>query len=146
MDKEIRKLLDSLENRDVDKDRDFLEQSLKASFVEDICRILKEKGISQADFARKLGKSRQYVSRILNETANFTLGTLVDISLALDSEIVLRLEERVKSSKTDTVNESLSQITDIPLSNAFSFDEASYVGSLPSSKTKQRLNRKKFVA
>ena len=91
IDAKTRQLLDSLERKDLDKERTFLEDSLKARFVEDVCRVLKETGISQAEFARRLGKSRQYVSRVLNENANFTLGSLVDIALALDCSIELRI-------------------------------------------------------
>ena len=91
IDAETRQMLNALEGKNLDKERNFLENSLKASFVEDVCRILKERGISQSEFARRLGKSRQYVSRMLNENANFTLGSLVDIALALDCSIELRI-------------------------------------------------------
>ena len=164
MHNEIRKLLDSLESQDLDKDRDYLEQSLKARFVEDICRILKENGVSQAALARKLGKSRQYVSHILNETANFTLGTLVDIALALDCDVVLRLKKHTYScltgfadeellspnidisEKTVVSNTSPRQLEYVAMSNVISLDRGSYIDGLPSSKNGCKLKETNLVA
>ena len=105
IDAETRQLLDSLEGKDLDKERSFLEDSLKARFVEDVCRVLKETGISQAELARRLGKSRQYVSRVLNENANFTLGSLVDIALALDCTIELRIHRQETKSMPEAQDE-----------------------------------------
>lgn len=93
IDKETKEILESLEEKDLDKDKDFLSHYLKARFVEDICEAMKEEHLSRSELARRLGKSRQYVSRILNESANFTLETVVEISMALNRKVTLRLRK-----------------------------------------------------
>ncbi len=49
----------------------FLVEYMKATITSDIFTVMEEKSISKTELANRLGKSRQYVSRILNETANF---------------------------------------------------------------------------
>jgi transcriptional regulator with XRE-family HTH domain len=45
--------------------------------------LMKKEGIKKAELARRLGKSRAYVTKILQGNANFTLDTLVQIARAL---------------------------------------------------------------
>jgi transcriptional regulator with XRE-family HTH domain len=75
----------------LDQDPEFVAGFLKAMFVEDILRAMEAEGINRNELARRLGKSRQYVSRILNETDNFTIKTLAAIACALRRDIALRL-------------------------------------------------------
>lgn len=44
---------------------------------------LEKEGISQSDFAKKLGVSKGYVSQVLNGNFNFTLAKLIELSLAI---------------------------------------------------------------
>jgi len=69
----------------------FLVEYMKATITSDIFTILEEESISKTELANRLGKSRQYVSRILNETANFTLDSVARIAAALGKDVVLRL-------------------------------------------------------
>lgn len=50
--------------------------------------ILKERGLSQKDFAKKMKKSEAEVSRWLGGTHNFTLRTIAKISEALNVNII----------------------------------------------------------
>ena len=50
---------------------------------------LKELGISQKEFARRMGKTESEVSRWLGGTHNFTLRTLSQISTALGRDLIL---------------------------------------------------------
>jgi transcriptional regulator with XRE-family HTH domain len=79
---------------DWDSDPEFVAGSLKALFVEDIYQAMASEGINRNELAQRLGKSRQYVSRILNESDNFTIDTLAKISCALNRNIALRLFNR----------------------------------------------------
>lgn len=45
--------------------------------------LMKKEGVKKAELARRLGKSRAYVTKILQGNANFTLDTLVQIARAL---------------------------------------------------------------
>jgi transcriptional regulator with XRE-family HTH domain len=79
------------EKVDFDKDPEFVADFLKAQFVDDIYRAMEEKGINKNQLAEILGKSRQYVGKILNETANFTIDTMAEISCALGRNLDIRM-------------------------------------------------------
>ena len=76
----------------LEKDPEFLQDYVKASIVEDIFQVMEEEGISKSQLAERLGKSRQYVGRVLNESANFTIDTISNIAAALERDVVLRLK------------------------------------------------------
>lgn len=76
---------------DLDADPAFVAAFLKAQFVEDILRAMEEQGLNKNTLARKLGKSRQYVGRLLNERSNFTVETLAEIACALNLRAAVRL-------------------------------------------------------
>ncbi len=107
---ELQALLDATPNTDglaaqiradieeLERDPVFVADFLKMQFVEDIFEAMHIKGINRNQLAQKLGKSRQYVGRILNENANFTLETLAEIACALDMRVAARMytpEERM---------------------------------------------------
>lgn len=52
-----------------------------------IKEILIEKGLRSKDLADRLGKSKQYISNVINETGNVSITMLSDIAKALNVEI-----------------------------------------------------------
>lgn len=76
---------------DLDSDPGFVAGYLKAQFVENVLQAMETKGLNKNALAAKLGKSRQYVGRILNETANFTIETMAEISCALEMRLEVRM-------------------------------------------------------
>ena len=58
------------------------------SIAEKLSKLLEERGMTQRDLARKVGKTEAEVSRWLGGTHNFTLSTIAKISAALDTSIV----------------------------------------------------------
>ena len=75
----------------LDTDPEDVSDFLKMQFVEDILAAMAMRGISKAELARRLGKSRQYVGSVLNERANFTLDSMAQIACALGMRIGARL-------------------------------------------------------
>ncbi|MCX6842089.1 MAG: helix-turn-helix transcriptional regulator [candidate division WOR-3 bacterium] len=69
---------------------------LKLVFSEEIGRIMDERGVSQAELARRLGTSRAYVAKVLRSTANLTLATMAKLALALDARVDLSLVPKEK--------------------------------------------------
>lgn len=67
-----------------------LERQLEMSFAIadrlDVC--LKEKGMSQSDLARLMGKRRSEVSKWLTGRHNFTLETIAKIETAIGSNLI----------------------------------------------------------
>lgn len=53
-----------------------------------IANVLEERGMTQKDFARLMGKTEAEVSRWLAGRHNFTLSTLAKISSALGTDII----------------------------------------------------------
>lgn len=73
------------------KDPAWIADYLKMSIASDILAAMESQGVDRSELARRLGKSRQYVSRVLNERANFTLDSLAQIACALDMSITARI-------------------------------------------------------
>lgn len=80
-----RKVAARMERQKIDLDRDpeFVAGFLKAKVVNDICTAMQAKGITKNKLAALLGKSPQYVGRVLAEHANFTLETIAEFACAL---------------------------------------------------------------
>ncbi|HYO15040.1 MAG TPA: helix-turn-helix transcriptional regulator [Thermoanaerobaculia bacterium] len=73
-------------------------------FTEDICRLMKEKDVSKAELARRLGTSRAYVTKLLGGNANFTLATMVKVAMVLEG--VVRIHVANKGTVTHWQDES----------------------------------------
>lgn len=62
-------------------------EGLKVEISEQIYLAMQRDDVSNAELARRLGKSRAYVTKILSGNVNFTLETLVAIAEALNYEV-----------------------------------------------------------
>jgi len=69
------------------KDPVYALEAAKGEFImdvtESICEILEMKNIERQALAKKMNKSKGYVSQILNGSRNMTLGTLAEIAHVL---------------------------------------------------------------
>ena len=65
----------------------FVDKNLDIS--QQVYALLKEKGWTQKQFAKKLGKSEAEVSKWLNGTHNLTLRSIAKMEVALDADIIL---------------------------------------------------------
>jgi transcriptional regulator with XRE-family HTH domain len=100
----VSEILPKLNAERVDYDRipGFVSGYLKASFVNDVCIAMRDQNLTKNGLAEKLGKSRQYVGRILNETANFTIESMAEIACSLDLRLSICLHapgERVEVTR-----------------------------------------------
>ena len=91
--------ISKLEVEDYDKDPKFIASFMKGMLVEDILRAMEEDNISKSELAEMLGKSRQYVGRILNETANFTVDTIAQMACALGRQVEVRIYNKNETLK-----------------------------------------------
>lgn len=57
----------------------------------DLKRLLVKRGLSRAQLAERLGKSKAYISKVFNEDANFTVSTLVSLARAMDGHVEIRI-------------------------------------------------------
>jgi len=100
-------------------DPSFIAEHAKGLVVEDILRVMEKTGMSASALADKIGKSRQYVSKILSEhrRANFTIESLAEFSAALDLQLCLRLlpaSERLLFIRTVTAPVPKTSSNDFP--------------------------------
>lgn len=65
-----------------------LQMELSVAIANRIYEILEEKGLSQKDFARMMGKTETEVSRWLSGTHNLTMATICKISAALEADVI----------------------------------------------------------
>src|SRR6266480_419873 len=65
-------------------------EGAKFDISEHVFSMMELRGVSKATLARSLGKSRSYVTKILQGNANFTLESLVKIARALDCKLDVR--------------------------------------------------------
>ena len=91
------KEIKELELPKIENDPRFMASVAKGQIIEDILAAMELENINRTMLAKRLGKSKQYVSRILNETANFTIDSIAEIACALNHEIEVRIVGRAKS-------------------------------------------------
>ena len=78
MNNKFQKLVDQI------KATETFEKEVARDLVSDqIDWMMKKHNVKKAELARRLGKSRAYITKILQGNANFTLDTLVQIARAL---------------------------------------------------------------
>ena len=79
---------------DLESDPEFVADYLKSKFVEQILGVMEKQGIRKTDLAQKLNKSPQYISKIINETANFTIESMAAISSALGMTLEIKMHSK----------------------------------------------------
>lgn len=72
---------------------------VKIEIAEQISRMMEKRNLTQSDLARKLGKNRAYISKILKGTTNFTIETLVLIGRKLEAELDFQLIDTERPKK-----------------------------------------------
>ena len=63
--------------------REFQRERLATEITELISRIMDDQGVSRAELASRLGKSRAYVTKMLRHGSNLTVHTIADVFTAL---------------------------------------------------------------
>lgn len=103
----------------LENDPAFQADFMKSQYVENVMQAMAEKGISQSELARRWGKSRQYLHKLLNEDKriNFTIETMVELVMLLDR----RLEMHIL--KKDEAAHVLRCRVQLPVTDTSGFDE-----------------------
>lgn len=88
------------------EDRAFAREELVYNVTEDLLVFLEDKDISKKELARRLGKSKSYITQVLSGSRNMTLGSFSDICFALgfkpEIKIPLDDEPEVNEYRWDT--------------------------------------------
>ena len=67
-------------------------EALVAEASEAIAKLMAEQNVSKADLARRLNKSRAWVTQLLSGKANVTMRTLAEVVYTLDAEVKLHAQ------------------------------------------------------
>jgi transcriptional regulator with XRE-family HTH domain len=70
---------------------DYWQDVAQTDFAREMHRRMKERGVSAAELARRMGTSKAYVSQLL-DGGNFTLLTMVKVAMALGAVVRVQLE------------------------------------------------------
>lgn len=73
-----------------------LQMEMSVAIANRIYDILEDRGMSQKDLAKRLGKTETEVSRWLSGTHNLTLATICKISAALEADVVKVAERELE--------------------------------------------------
>ncbi len=79
----------------------FLTERLVLEINEEICRVMDEQDMSRSELARRLGVSRQFITRLLNGNPNLTLLTLVKIATALGARINVKFVSQSPAARRE---------------------------------------------
>ncbi|MBK9706913.1 MAG: helix-turn-helix transcriptional regulator [Acidobacteria bacterium] len=85
--------------RQIQESPGFKVEELKVEIAEQIYLAMERNKISNSELARRMGKSRAYITKILRGNVNFTLETLVAISNALQMDIKFEFTARPVASE-----------------------------------------------
>lgn len=85
--------------KEFENDPDFIAEGLLLQINEEICRLMDQEGITRVEFARRLGVSRQFVTKLLKGNANVTLLTLVKIATALSMQLSVSITARQQEAR-----------------------------------------------
>jgi len=77
-------------HKEADFERLVAQESLILEATEEICRILETENISRSELARRLGKSKAFVTQVLSGERNMTLNTAADLAFALGHRFHVR--------------------------------------------------------
>ena len=72
-------------------------EALVAEASEVIARLMAEQNLSKADLARRLNKSRAWVTQLLSGKANMTGRTLAEVVYTLGAEVKLQAQPCIRA-------------------------------------------------
>ncbi len=81
-----------------------IRMELSVSMANRIYSILKQRGLSQKDFASLMGKTETEVSRWLSGTHNLTISTIAKITSVLGEDIIVPVSSLVSGYRRGHLN------------------------------------------
>jgi len=103
MSETIKSLMDDIHARE----SYWIEQAMQ-NFTSQLCCLMKERGVTKAELARRLGKSPAYVTKILRGNTNFTINSMVQLARAVEGDVFIQVG-RVDGARVNMVPLHLGQ-------------------------------------
>ncbi len=94
----------------LETDTEFQADYIKGLFVNFMLEAMDEEKLTQSEVARKWGRSRQYLHKLLNEDkrVNFTVETMVELAMLLGRRIEMRVVRGDEATPSAGRRESLT--------------------------------------
>lgn len=105
------------------------QEKLILEVSEALCFAMKLRGLSRAEVAKRLAKSKSFVSQLLNGDRNMTLRTLADFLDVLDAKMnmeIVNIDDR-NSLHSEMVGEITCRLRDRNKSSRFLFDAPDFL-------------------
>jgi transcriptional regulator with XRE-family HTH domain len=77
-------------------------ETLVAEAAEAVSALMAEQNVAKADLARRLNKSRAWVTQLLSGKTNMTIRTLAEVAYVLDAEVKLKPQPARWKAKVKT--------------------------------------------
>lgn len=103
---------DGVELSDADE-RAYQRESLIYNVAEDLLLLLEDNNLSKNDLARRLNKSRSYVTQALSGARNLTLGSLSDICFALNASVKITMHSNESTDVSREQSVSYERVEDV---------------------------------
>lgn len=86
--------------KELDDDANFQAEYIKGLFVNFMLEAMDEEKLTQSEVARKWGRSRQYLHKLLNEDkrVNFTVDTMVELAMLLGRRIEMHVFKKEEAA------------------------------------------------
>jgi len=84
-------------------------EGLVTEAAELVSRLMEEQKISKAELARRLGKSRAWITQVLSGEANMTVRTFAELVYTLGAEVKLDATPYEKRLKSEAENPSATR-------------------------------------
>ncbi len=78
---------------------DYWHEAAVLEFTLDLLRRMEEQDVSRAELARRMGTSRAYITRLLGGDANFTLMTMVKLSMAVGGALHIHISDQKATTR-----------------------------------------------
>ncbi len=91
------------EMKDSEFTKSLRQEKLILQLQEEICKLMESNKVSRIELANRLGRSKGFVTQILNNGRNLTLRTIADVFWALDAEITINVKPEEKRTSVTII-------------------------------------------
>jgi len=103
--------------RDPEYRRLYAIEGLVTDAAELVARLMEKQGVNKAELARRLGKTRAWVTQLLSGRANMTMRTFAEVVYALNAEVKLSAEEQMSQREQSALVQRWAARFKVPLTD-----------------------------
>lgn len=101
------KTLNDNNKKNNDLERLKMQEHLILDVTENFCEILENEGVNRSSLAKIMGKTKGYISQILNGGRNLTLRSMADLAYHLGYNITIQFQKKQTSERAENTAETV---------------------------------------